>query len=203
MRRQEVLLNLTLVVIIGSLVYLTYEARQKPETIEDIRSDLSISPKPGPKKESAPDAETSYDVASADAADGKFGKTRLFNALLTPTPTPSPTPPPPPPTPDIGKALGAWKLLSVYEGKAMLEDVQKSAKGEEGAIWEMSQGQTKQVDVGQGVMKTATLSGIDAATDPYNPKVTFTLEDTKAEKQIDLDTEPAAAAPGPAPQQPK
>jgi hypothetical protein len=85
----------------------------------------------------------------------------------------------------------------------MIEDVVKSAKQEEGAIFEMKQGDNKQVDVGNGIMKTATLKTIDDKTDPYNPEVEFGLEGTEATRKVNLDTEPAAAAPAPAPGQPK
>jgi len=199
MKRQECLLNLTLVVIIGALVFLIYDSRQAPESL----SDLSVAPVasvPAEAEDEAADANSDSEDAETTPTDtSKFGDTKLFRALLTPTPTPTPTPPPPPPTPDIGKTLGNWKLLSVYEGKAMLEDVQKTAKQEEGAIWEMTLGQTQQVDVGSGIMKTATLKVIDDKTNPYNPEVTFGLEGTTAERKINLDTEPAAAAPAPAP----
>jgi len=202
MKRQEFLLNLTLVVIIGALVYLIYDSRLAPESL----SDLSVAPVasvPAETEDEAADANSDSEDAETTPTDkSKFGETKLFRALLTPTPTPTPTPPPPPPTPDIGKALGNWKLLSVYEGKAMMEDVEKTKKGEEGAIWEMTLGQTQQVDVGNGIMKTATLKKIDDTTNAYNPEVTFGLEDTTAERKINLDTEPAAAAPAPAPAPP-
>ncbi len=261
MRRQEVLLNLTLLVIIGALLFFIYESREMPRGLEELPTarvsaetaaadgdgaagtsgdedaeagadanskgdedeaadeasdaedappgaETSYSGRPGSRKAAeAGDSGDDADKTVADAGDaakpgsnrgGQFGARNIFRALLTPTPTPPPPTPTPAPTPDIAKALGAWRLLSVYQGKAMIEDVQKSAAGEEGAIWEMPPGGTKQVDVGDGQMKTATLKAIEAEN-PYNPEVTFGLEGTKEEKKINLDTEPAAAAPAPAP----
>ncbi len=242
MKRQEFLLNLTLLVIIGVLVYLIYDSRDLPRGLDELKVPLATSTakstksgKPGKSAKSgksdssetsgtdraakAPGTETDYapgdapdtdadpdkdtdgeagekskEVAAAGGRSGNFGKKNLFRALLTPTPTPTPTQPPPPPTPDIAKSLGAWKLLSVYQGKALMEDVQISQQGGEGAIWEMNPGDKKQVDVGNGIMKTATLKAINNEN-PYSPEVTFSMEDTTEERKIDLDTEPAAAAP--------
>lgn len=214
MKRQEFLLNLTLLVIIGTLVYLIYDHGETARTsIDDIEVPALASATKKSPRVKAPGKETSYDGNTTatgengeDATEGengesKFGQTNIFRALLTPTPTPTPPPTPPPPTPDIDKALGPWKLVSLYDGKAMLEDVVMSQKGEEGAIFELAPGQTKQVDVGGGIMKTATLKKIEA-TNPYNPEIILGLEGTTAERKINLDTEPAVAAPGPAPGQP-
>lgn len=223
MKRQEFLLNLTLLVIIGALIYLIYDSKDMPRGLDELPvppakvakadgtgdGDGSDDSTSGTSvgDDMAPSTETEYASASATASPasadgaargGTFGQRNLFRALLTPTPTPPPPTPTPAPTPDIAKALGAWKLTSVYEGKAYIEDVRKSAANEEGAIWEMAVGDTKQVDVGQGIMKTATLKSINASN-PYNPDVTFTMEDTKAERNINLDTEPVGGAPAPAP----
>lgn len=272
MRRNEILLNLVLLVIIGTLVFLMYESRDLPRTLDELEAPVTTvkapaksSAKRSGKKSSgattgtaeldgdgdgdsdgsadsaegaaskAPGAETSYaggkgkpasadkkttastkktvasdkkttasarkttgtEVAQAgDGTDGEFGRRNIFRALLTPTPTPPPPTPTPAPTPDINQALGAWRLLSVYQGKAMIEDVKMSAEEAEGAIWEMSQGGSKQVDVGSGVMKTATLKKIDNEN-PYNPEIVFSLEGTSAERKINLDTEPVAAPAAP------
>ena len=216
MKRQEFLLNFTLLIVIGALVYLIYDSQDDPRTLKDLEAvatetgGLVVEARPRTKKDKAPGKETSYEVADAgeakpdgkegESSEDKFGKTNLFRSLLTPTPTPSPTPPPPPPTPDIGKALGAWRLLSAYEGKALIEDVQKSEQGLEGAIFEMLPGGTAQVDVGSGIMKTATLKKMDDAN-PYNPEIIMGLEGTEAEKKINLDTEPVVSkgAPGASP----
>lgn len=271
MKRQEILLNLTLLVIIAALVYLIYESKEAPRKLEELQvrpaaaesvdaidgdddeamqaaGDDSVddesedaagtddetsvdTDEAGTADDAPPGSETVYaakqgarkrgtDTVSSDegaasgrevadaggAAEaganrgGQFGTRNLFRALLTPTPTPTPPPPTPAPTPDIGKALGGWRLLGVYDGKAMLEDVKASAQNQEGAIFEMPVGGTKQVDAGDGKMKTVTLKEIEQEN-PYNPEVVFTLEDTKAEKKINLDTEPAAAAPAPGPRQ--
>ncbi len=220
MKRQEFLLNLTLLVIIGVLVFLIYESRDLPRGLDELEVPAAISPagsnrsdKSDPSEQfdgseisdssdttstiSMPGTETQY-ASAGSSRGGDFGKKSIFRALLTPTPTPTPTPPPPPPTPDIGKSLGGWKLLSVYQGKAMLEDVQLSQQGAEGAIWEMAVGDTKQVDVGNGIMKTVSLKTINNEN-PYSPEITLGMEDTTAERNINLDTEPATAAPAPAP----
>ncbi len=141
----------------------------------------------------ADDDSTGTVVASAEP-EGQFGRRNIFRALLTPTPTPPPPTPTPTPTPNINQALGPWRLLSVYNGKALIEDVRLSAEEAEGAIWEMSLGSSKPVDVGNGIMKNATLKEI-SSDNPYNPEVIFSLEDTKAERKINLDTEPVVAAP--------
>lgn len=141
----------------------------------------------------ADDDSTATVVASAEP-EGQFGKRNIFRALLTPTPTPPPPTPTPTPTPNINQALGPWRLLSVYNGKALIEDVRLSAEEAEGAIWEMSLGSSKPVDVGNGIMKNATLKEI-SSDNPYNPEIIFSLEDTKAERKINLDTEPVVAAP--------
>src|SRR5688500_6134842 len=98
MKRQEFLLNFTLLIVIGALVYKTYEARQEPDTLEALAQEVPAKPPKakGAKKDTPPETETSYEVASAGDG-GSFGKRDLFRALLTPTPTPTPTPPPPPP----------------------------------------------------------------------------------------------------------
>lgn len=208
MRRQEILLNLTLLVIIGALVFKIYEARKLPGGLDELAvqpgighangngSDSTTGTLNGNSPVAAPGTETDYAAPNevvAAGSGGKFGETKLFRALLTPTPTPTPTPPPPPPTPDIAKSLGAWKLLGIVNDKALMEDVQKSAQGLEGAIWEMAVGDTKQVDTGQGVMKTVTLKSINN-DNAYNPEVTFTMEDTTDKRNINLDTEPAGAS---------
>lgn len=261
MRRNEVLLNLTLLIVIGALVFLMYESRELPRTLDELEAPVVAAPAAGAKasgKKSgkrgsgtttgtaelsgeaatddaeagaaskAPGTETTYaagkdkpkgktgasdknttassskttgtEVAMAgdDATQGEFGRRNIFRALLTPTPTPPPPTPTPAPTPDIKQALGAWRLLSVYQGKAMFEDVKMSAEEAEGAIWEMSQGGSKQVDAGNGIMKTATLKKIDNEN-PYNPEVIFSLEGTTAEHKINLDTEPVVAPAAPKP----
>lgn len=266
MKRQEFLLNLTLLVIIGALIFFIYDSKDQPSSLDELdvapvavstdgsttgtrtqsRSkrggatadeDTSGTPSlalPGDasSKDMPPGTETDYstttgteqaasddadsededdandDSESPDDADseddsklvadatpgraGNFGQRNLFRAILTPTPTPPPPTPTPAPTPNIKTALGSWRLLSVYEGKAMLEDVIMSEKGEPGAIWEMPEGDTKQVDVGNGIMKTATLKKINNEN-PWMPEVIFGLEDTKAEKKIDLGTEPVTS----------
>lgn len=238
MKRQELLLNLTLVIVIAALIYLIYESKDLPRGLDE----LDVAPvaaqddsttgsssrrdrrpdQPGdrrttgagaPGEDAAPGSETSYAAGATTGTEtsdgqttgiagaaptpdrvGEFGRRNIFRALLTPTPTPPPPTPTPAPTPNITTALGAWRLLSVYNGKAMMEDVRASEAGAEGAIWEMAQGETKQVDVGGGIMKTATLKTIDNAN-PYNPEVVFTLEDTTTERKINLDTEPVTGAP--------
>jgi hypothetical protein len=187
-KRQEFLLNLTLLVIIAALAYLIYDASQKPTGLESIATPVV------PKEKTAKDTETKY-AAAAERKHPNFGKKDLFAPLLTPTPSPTPSPTPPPPTPDIGKALGTWKLQSVYEGVAVVEDTAKSAKNEEGAVWEMHKGDKKQVDVGNGIMKTVTLEKMDV-TDPWNPAVDFSMEDTTTKRTIHLTDEPGGGAPG-------
>jgi hypothetical protein len=263
-KRQELLLNLTLLIIIGALIYLIYESRDMPRGLDELdvqpvaavdgatsgsksRSGDGAEADSGadedamdnsggddadaePADAEAPGSETTYGARNGKSANGKkgsgkaadakakdakttggkevasaggnsdrageFGRRNIFRALLTPTPTPPPPTPTPAPTPNITTALGSWRLLSVYEGKAMMEDVKASEAGAEGAIWEMAEGATKQVDVGNGIMKTATLKKIDNAN-PYNPEVVFGLEDTKTERKINLDTEPVTGAPAP------
>ena len=240
MKRQEFLINLTLLVLIGALIFFIYESKDQPSTLDELdvapvaatsnKADSLKPPKSGSAKdktsdrntsgtkkssgkEGSPgletsdgsttdtlasdedsettgsDAATSPTVVAAAGRAGNFGQRNLFRAILTPTPTPTPPPPTPAPTPNITAALGSWRLLSVYEGKAMMEDVKLSEAGEAGAIWEMAEGDTKQVDVGNGIMKTATLKKIDNEN-PYNPEVVFGLEDTNNERKINLDTEP-------------
>lgn len=253
MKRYELILNLSLLLIIGGLVYLIYGTEEQPRTLDEldvpgvttsgsggrngagssgargsesadgegeddgeVGEDGIVRP-PGRETEyaangsaeseddaddgeeedetdgAADDDSTGTVVASAEP-EGQFGKRNIFRALLTPTPTPPPPTPTPAPTPDINQALGPWRLLSVYNGKALIEDVRLSAEEAEGAIWEMTLGSSKPVDVGNGVMKNATLKEI-SSDNPYNPEVIFSLEDTKAERKINLDTEPVVAAP--------
>lgn len=214
MNRQEFLLNLTLFVIIGSLIYLIYDSGDKPRTLEELSEAPIVANVRGGNGENGddgesqadvpPGTETEYAMASADAQTsetprgGSFGERDVFRALLTPTPTPAPPTPTPAPTPNIKEAIGMWKLTSVYEGKAYIEDVVKAEAQEEGAIWEMGVGDTKQVDVGGGVMKSVTLKEMNDSN-PWNPDVTFTLEGTTVEHNINLDTEPSAPAPKKAP----
>ena len=221
MNRQEILLNLTLFVIIGSLIYLIYDSGDKPRTLDELSEAPIVVATGGAngdndenggdgegadgasRADMPPGTETEYAMA-ADAQTtetprgGSFGERDVFRALLTPTPTPAPPTPTPAPTPDIKQAIGMWKLTSVYQGKAYIEDVVKAEAQEEGAIWEMSVGDTMQVDVGGGVMKTVTLKEMNDSN-PWNPDATFTLEGTTVEHNINLDTEPSTPAPKKAP----
>lgn len=187
MNRNEILLNLLLLVIIGSLAYLVLESGQDEEHMVGS-SNVAVRP-----KDKADKSETDYNPAAAQAKYPNFGKKAIYQALLTPTPTPPPPTPPPTKTPDISQALGAWKLLSVMDGEATIEN--KATKDPEQSMIQMKVNDTRQVTVGNET-KIVTLKRADENSD--NPSATFSMEGTTDEKTLKMFDDAAAAGGAPA-----
>lgn len=199
MNRQEVLLNLTLVTVIGALAFSIYDSQNQGV-------DLPVAPvvannttanadeEMGEEDEEAPENETTYARAAADSPYTNVGQKDIFRSLVTPTPSPPPPTPSPTPTPDINKALGAWQVLSVYQGVATVQDNNLMKANSENAIWDMKLGESRPVDVGGGQLKAATLKSVNESLDL--PTATFGLEGTSAERTMRMGDEPGIASGG-------
>ena len=86
-----------------------------------------------------------------------------------------------------------------------VEDTVMTQQGLEGNTFDMKVGDTREIDVGKGLMKTLTLKAVDEVTNPDSPTATFGLQDTLAIRVVpmgnDVNAAPAPAMPGPAPGQ--
>jgi hypothetical protein len=180
MRRQEILINLTLLTVIGALLYviLTPAQERVDLSVEEITMDVTR------------EEETGYDAAEAEKKWKSFGSNPIFQALLTPTPTPTPSPTTPPPTPKIGTILGQWKLMAVFDGEVTIEDRSKTQKDPDNAMFMMTVGDKRPVASEKGEVLNATLKRIDEESD--NPSATFGLEGTPEEHEIRVMDDPGA-----------
>jgi hypothetical protein len=211
MTRQEFLLNLTLVTVIGALGYSLYDARHNPTEMAAIASareaqneaDAEAEETPGP-----PGRESTYNREKANKKYPKVGSTDLFRPIIPPTPSPPPPTPKPTDTPNIQLVLNVWKVLSVDKGVVTIEDIVKSKAGVEGAVVDMKVGDTQQMDIGGGQIKNVRLNSVDEVTNPDVPTATFSMEGTNVTRTLKMGDEaggnvnaPKDGAPGaPAPQ---
>lgn len=172
MNRQEFLINLTLLTLIGALVYLiVWGDVNNDDLVEPVR----VARATEAETEEGGLTETPY-VRERDIYKS-FGNKPLFQPLITPTPTPPPPTPTPTPTPDINAATANFRASMIMDGIVMLE-LRKPDPAFPNNMVEMKVGDSVAVDVGRGEKKTLTLKSIDEKTDPYNPAATFTLEGT-------------------------
>jgi hypothetical protein len=165
MTRQEILFNLVLLTIIGSLAFLLL-------TEEELDNDITV-PAAARATPPPPKSETEY------AVDGqlkypKFGENDVFVALIPPTPTPPPPTPSPTKTPNIHAALAAWKLSGIMDGEVTVED--KSKPNHPDQFFMMKVGDVHPVQVDKGRTGNATLINVDEDSD--NPSATFSLDGT-------------------------
>jgi hypothetical protein len=184
MNRQELLLNVTLVTIIGALGYSIYDSHQNAQGMSQISEVRNSS-----DSDEDADTETSYDPTSAKKKFPAVGNTDLFKAILSPTPPPPTPTPKPTETPNIQAALNSWKLLSVDRGMATIEDVIKSRAGAEDAVFDMKAGDTKVVDIGGNQTRPVKLESTDETTNPDQPTATFSMQDTKATRTLKMGEE--------------
>lgn len=192
MRRQEILLNLFLLTVIGCLAYviLTPAPQEELRPIKIAKNDTEN-----------PGSETAYNPQKAAETWKKFGINPIFQALLTPTPSPSPTTPAPTPTPQIGRFIGTWHLMGIIEKEAAIEDTAKTQKDPDNATFQMKIGDTKAVTNEKGETHTVTLEKMDEESD--NPSVTFGMDGTTDKHTLrmmqDTGSPGAEAAPAAAP----
>ncbi|AXA36420.1 MAG: hypothetical protein D6691_07305 [Candidatus Hydrogenedentota bacterium] len=184
MNRQELLLNLFLLTLIAALTLLIMENRE--EEIDLYVPTVKASDLPPPP-------ETTFDVREAMQKYPTFGNKPIFQAIITPTPTPPPPTPTPTRTPDVNAIFAAWKLMSVDEGEATIEDRSKTQSDPEHAVFTLRVGQTMPVEVERGVFKNAILKRVDAASD--NPSITLGLEGIPDQKILRMFDEAQSGAP--------
>ncbi|MGI8906444.1 MAG: hypothetical protein ACR2IE_08145 [Candidatus Sumerlaeaceae bacterium] len=196
MNRQEILLNLTLITVIGALGYSIYDARQNRPEISGIRSSEELAV----QDTEDISTETTYNRRQADLKFPKVGNTDLFKAIIPPTPSPIPPTPKPTDTPNIHAALNAWKVLSVQDGTATIEDVIKSRAGIEDAVFDMKPGDTRPIDIGGGQTRPVKLDSADEVTNPDQPSATFSMQDTQAVRTLKMGDEAGANAAGKPPE---
>lgn len=196
MTRQEFLLNLTLVTVIGALGYSLYDAQHNPTEMAAIaearekqssEDDAEAEETPGP-----PDRETTYNRKRADMKYPKVGGNDVFKAIIPPTPSPPPPTPKPTDTPNIQSTLNAWKVLSVDKGLVTIEDVVKSKAGVDGAVVDLKVGDTVPMDIGGGQIKNVRLNSVDEITNPDAPTATFSMEGTNATRTLKMGDEAGA-----------
>jgi hypothetical protein len=199
MTRQEFLLNLALLTIIGALAYVMVS--QGPDEVTDVPVVASATPVP-------PKTETEY-LQAGKVKYPEFGNKNIYVAILPTIPPPPPPPPSPAPTPDIHTALKPWRLMGILDNEVSIEDKSK-ANDPENQFFTMKKGDSRPVDTGKTGLKNVRISALDAESD--NPSVTFEMDET-SEKHIlkTLDdgsggapapeggAPPPAPAPGPAP----
>ena len=210
MNRQEILLNLTLITVIGALGYSIYDAHNHTTAAAEV-ADVRSNPD---EEDSGTKPETTYNRVEAGKKFPKMGETELFRAIIPPTPTPVPPTPKPTDTPNIQIALNAWKVLSVDKGIVTIEDVVKSRTGADDSVFDMKVGDTRPIDIGGGQTRPAKLESVDEITNPDVPTATFGMQDTQAQRTLKMGDEAgdspiakgaepgagATPAPGPAPQ---
>jgi len=198
MTRQEFLLNLVLLTIIGALAYVM--VTEEPEVEIVVPAAASETPAP-------PKTETEY-LQAGKVKYPEFGNKNIYVAILPPTPVPPTPTPTPTPTPDIHGALRTWRLMGILDDEISIEDKAK-ANDPEHQFFNMKQGETRPVDAGKGQVKNVRIKSIDAESD--NPSVTFEMDDTfetHVLKTLDDGTggvpeaPPPPGAPPPAPARP-
>lgn len=192
MRRQEILLNLFLLTVIGSLAFviLTPPAQEQLRPIKIAKNETDSNA-----------TETAYNPQKAAETFPKLGSNPIFQPLLTPTPSPSPTTPAPTPTPQIARFIGTWHLMGIIDKEAAIEDTAKTQKDPDNATFQMKQGDTKAVTNEKGETHTVTLEKMDEESD--NPSATFGMDGTTDKHTLrmmqDAGSPGAEAAPGAAP----
>jgi hypothetical protein len=178
-RREEILLNITLMVAaLSLLIFILLGPVPEDMTVPYTR------PVPTDGATVASTTETPYN-AGADRYPA-VGDVPIFRALLTPTPTPLPPTPRPTPTPDINAGLGKFRVQGIMDGVIILEDPEKSRNGAPDAILEWKVGEVRQLDSGRGETRAVKLEKVDETTDPSNPTATFSMEGTTEKKVLKM-----------------
>ncbi|MCX7018705.1 MAG: hypothetical protein WCK47_09335 [bacterium] len=184
MNGRDILLNIFLLTLIGSLTFLIFDKGGNDSGTE-IPEMLSASK---PSKE-----ETSFNPLLATAKYPKFGEKPLYKAIITPTPSPTPPPPTPAPTPNIGNILKRWRLLSAYAGSASIEDT--GEKDPEKQFFDMKVGEIRTTRGEKTEMRNVRLNRIDEQAD--EPSATFSMDGTTAVFTIRTGDNPQPAGPQP------
>lgn len=188
MKRQEVLLNLTLLTVIGALVYTILQAENQEE---ELIAPVEVASAVERNGDDAPGGtETPY-TRERDVYRS-FGTKPLFKALITPTPTPPPATPTPTPTPNIHEATANLKVTGILGGVAYVEPKKPDPELFPNGILEMTPGATLELPVGKGgERKRLTLRTVDEQSNPDNPSATFELEGTSELKVLRMFEDPA------------
>jgi hypothetical protein len=184
MNRQEILLNIALLTVIGALTLFIFEGY---DTDVDVQAPTVV------KSDLPPAPETSYDPDLAMRKYPTFGEKAVFQAIITPTPTPPPPTPTPTKTPDINTVFAQWRLMTVDANEVTFEDKSKTQTDPENSVFMLRVGQSRPVEVEKGVFKNAILKRMDANSD--NPSATLRIEDLPDEKTLKM-FEEAAPMPG-------
>ena len=187
MKRQEFLVNLTLLTLIGALVYTILQSESPNEDLTPPDK-LVLAVTEGTLGGDSGRTETPY-VRERDVYRS-LGTKPLFQALLTPTPPPPTPTPTPTPTPDINVATANLKVTSVMDDIAILEPVKPDPRLFPDGLREVRVGDTLVVDVGKGEMKTLTIKQIDDKTNPDNPYIVVTLEGSTELKVLRMFDDP-------------
>ncbi len=186
MRRQEVLLNLTLLTLIGALVYTILQSGSQDDDLLESMTVASVTE----KEDSPGGTETPY-LPERDVYNS-FGKKPLFKALITPTPSPTPPPPPPAPTPNIHEATANLKVTGIMDNVAYVEPKKPDPEVFPDGVREMKAGDTLMMPVGKsGEKRQLTLKTLDEITNPDNPSATWQLDGTTEEKVLRMFDDPA------------
>ena len=165
MTRQELLLNLVLLTIIGALAYVMVTEEPDEEISVPVTASATAVP---------PKTETEY----RQAGEGKypeFGNKNIYVAILPTIPPPPPSPSPPPPTPDIHTSLKPWRLMGILDDEVSIEDKSK-ANDPENQFFNMKKGESRPVDTGKTGPKNVRIKALDPESD--NPSVTFEMDET-------------------------
>lgn len=187
MKRQEFLVNLTLLTLIGALVYTILQSDSPDEDLTPPDNLVAAVTEGGAGSESGR-TETPY-VRERDVYRS-LGTKPLFQALITPTPPPPTPTPTPTPTPDINVATANLKITSVMDGIVIVEPKKPDPRLFPDGLREMRVGDTLAVDVGKGEMKTLTLKQADDKTNPDNPSAVFALEGSTELKVLRMFDDP-------------
>ena len=177
--RQMLLLNLTLMVGIFAVAYFLYQGYNNEEDPPNYKNEIiAVSD----KDSKAP--ETAYNAEEARRKFPNWGKTPLFQAIMTPTPTPTPTPPPPEPTPDIHAALQNWALMGISDGVVSIENEAEKDPDKQFVDIGKTQVVTLYVKDSKGADVPKKLRIVKLAEYAENPYVVFSLEGSGDEHTI-------------------
>jgi len=166
MKRRDLLINLLLLVVIGTLAYYIYEGGDSEAPTGRMVAMASRSETSRP--------ETSYDAKAGEQKYPNLGKVPIYQALLTPTPTQPPPTAKPTVTPNIHTALASWKLQMVDPdtGEAMIEDKANKNPAAEN-VFTMKLNDTRVVTF-DNISRTVTMIKEDKDSD--NPSATFKMD---------------------------
>ena len=175
-RREEILLNLTLLVAVLALGYLIWAGGSSGE-------DLTLAAPPvSSKSAKSSDAETAFNPETARKKYPNFGRVTVYQPILTPTPTPPPATPTPKKTPDIKLVLQNWRLSSASFGEATIED--KGQKDPSLQFFTLKIGEARRLNITKDETANATLVKLDENAE--NPYAIFSLEGTNVQYMLKM-----------------